>query len=298
MSEPTPRDGLSRREMIVAGSLGLLGAGLFTSCKTGNPKEMPGRIEIGDARVRALDGGDKRVYLAQEGALDPVSHTIADTLFWTDILAEHALFFQLLMPGDDLADEREEAEDFQEDFQDRFEDALSASLDKEDVKDFNQDTIELVKPFIDWKRKMRDLQASGKLQSLVWPLFFDHTAREADRFLRRLQQYSSGQTEYDRAEVVSFWSQIMAEHADFIAHLLDPMERELVCTAMEKSGKLRGLKEDEAEKAAQDIIDFKVAAAKGIKTGQIKSILKPELADHVRREAVRFADELKRSHKA
>jgi len=44
-----------------------------------------------------------------------------------------------------------------------------------------------------------------------------------------------------------------------------------------------------------DIIDFKTAAEKGIQTGQIKSIIHPTLADHVRREALKAADELKRA---
>ena len=33
----------------------------------------------------------------------------------------------------------------------------------------------------------------------------------------------------------------------------------------------------------------------GIKSGHIKSIIHPSLASHVRREAVRFIDELKRT---
>ena len=49
------------------------------------------------------------------------------------------------------------------------------------------------------------------------------------------------------------------------------------------------------EKAVDDIIDFKTAAEKGIQTGKIKSIIHPALADHVRREALKAADELKRA---
>jgi hypothetical protein len=49
-----------------------------------------------------------------------------------------------------------------------------------------------------------------------------------------------------------------------------------------------------AHAAAEEIINFKTAAEKGIQTGKIKSIIDPALADHVRREAVKFADELKR----
>jgi hypothetical protein len=43
------------------------------------------------------------------------------------------------------------------------------------------------------------------------------------------------------------------------------------------------------------VIDFKTAAVKGIQAGKIKSIIHPTLADHVRREAVKCSDELKRT---
>jgi hypothetical protein len=44
-----------------------------------------------------------------------------------------------------------------------------------------------------------------------------------------------------------------------------------------------------------EIIDFKVAGEKGIIAGKIKSIIHPSLADHVRREALKAADDLKRA---
>jgi hypothetical protein len=44
----------------------------------------------------------------------------------------------------------------------------------------------------------------------------------------------------------------------------------------------------------EQIIDFKVAAEKGIDAGKIRSIIHPTLADHVRREALKAADELRR----
>jgi hypothetical protein len=43
---------------------------------------------------------------------------------------------------------------------------------------------------------------------------------------------------------------------------------------------------DPVAKAADDIIDFKTAAERGIQAGKIKSIIHPALADHVRRGAV------------
>jgi hypothetical protein len=287
---------ITRREILVAGGVGLVGAtflGALSDIAWGQTTRQPG--------VTTKDGGAKPIYVPDAGSNDPVAHSLADNLFWTDILMEHGKFFVMLMPGPELAAQRSRAEQFQASFTSQFAKAQSASLDRSNYAAFNRSTVELVKPFIDFKHEMKAAQEAGKLNSLVWPLFFEHTAREAERFTRRLDRLSRGEAALERGEVVDFWSQIMAEHADFIAHLLDPQENALVQKAMQTSTAFRGLRaqkpssKDPVEKAVNDIIDFKVAAGKGIQTGQIKSIIHPALADHVRREAVKFADELKRA---
>jgi hypothetical protein len=52
---------------------------------------------------------------------------------------------------------------------------------------------------------------------------------------------------------------------------------------------------DAVESAAETILDFKTDAVRKIEAGKIKSIISPILADHVRRESVKFLDELKRT---
>jgi hypothetical protein len=47
--------------------------------------------------------------------------------------------------------------------------------------------------------------------------------------------------------------------------------------------------------AAQTMLDFKTQAVRGIESAKIKSIIEPRLADHVRREALKFVNELKRA---
>lgn len=126
-------------------------------------------------------------------------------------------------------------------------------------------------------------------------------AREADRFAQRLALYSEGEIAYERSEVVDFWSQIMSEHAAFIAHLLDPQEETLIGqaeklqAAFANTSGLSAVESDPVFDAAEEILDFKTVGEKGIRSGMIKSIIRPELAAHVRREAVRFIDELKRT---
>jgi DUF2935 family protein len=286
-SAPENPLGITRREVLVVGGATLV-ATLFA--------DRPAGAQTPGATTR--NGGTKPVYVPQ--ADDPVSFSVADNLFWNDIFMEHAVFFAMLMPGPELATQRGRAEQFKASFASQFEKAKTARLDKSNYAAFNASSVALVKPFIDFKREMQQAQQSGQLKSLVWPLFFDHTAREAERFVRRLEQFSKGDADLDQAEVVDFWARIMDEHAEFIAHLLDPQEDPLIEKALSSSKAFRELRakkgpKDQAEALAKSIIDFKTAAAKGINAGQIKSIIPPALADHVRREAVKFEDELKRT---
>lgn len=285
---------VSRRELLAAGGATLVGAALvglpLTSSVSGQDmKKMP-------------EGGVmKPVVLPKSGSKDPVDFSIAENTFWNEQNMEHAKFFIMLMPGAELNRERGEAERFQKTFASQLAKSKTARLDRGNYAAFNRSTVEMVKPFVEWQRKMSDLQASGKLRSLVWSTFFDHTALEAERFARRLEQFSRGDTSTDMKEAAGFWTQIMGEHADFIAHLLDPAERDLIMKAMQTGDTFHKMHDnlppskDPVEQAVNEIIDFKTAAEKGIVMGKIKSIIHPTLADHVRREALKAADDLKRA---
>ncbi|MEO7504261.1 MAG: DUF2935 domain-containing protein [Sphingomicrobium sp.] len=155
-----------------------------------------------------------------------------------------------------------------------------------------------------------------------WPLFFDHARHEAERWTARLETLAGGESEFDRSEVTTFWTNIMDEHARFVGHLLDPDETELIETCAKTSnvfqqlhkGGLGGVasalvsepgtvvdsliqnpQTDAVLSAAKTILDFKTKAVRDIEAGRIKSIIDPRLADHVRREALKFINELRRS---
>jgi hypothetical protein len=299
-NDPTEQ-GISRRKILAAGGATLVGATLMSPLlETALGQALTGQ-EAQRRGITSKGGGMKPTFLPDEGSNDPVAHSIAENLFWNEQLMEHAKFFIMLMPGPDLAAVRGQAEQFQQTFAGQLEKTRAASLDRSTYAAFNRSTVELVKPYADFKHKMRDEQASGRLQSLVWASFFEHTGREAERFARRLDQFSRGDTSIDMKEAAEFWTIIMGEHADFIAHLLDPEESALIQKAMQTSNAFRQMHKSvpsskgPVEKAVDDIIDFKTAAEKGIQTGKIKSIIHPTLADHVRREALKAADELKRA---
>lgn len=282
---------MSRRQLLAVGGATMVGAVLTST----------GAAKYRRPAFAFDDGIMKPVILPKPGSKDPVDLSIAENAFWNEQMMEHAAFFVMLMPGPELAKVRSEAERFQRTFAGQLAKSKTAKLDRTNYSAFNRSTVEMLKPYAEWKRKNGDLQASGKLKSLTWSTFFDHTALEAERFANRLDQFSRGDVSTGLKATAAFWTQIMGEHADFIAHLLDPMEGELVMKAMQtgdgfhKMHEARVLSKEPLEKAVSEIIDFKTAAEKGIQTGKIKSIIHPTLADHVRREALKAADDLKRA---
>jgi hypothetical protein len=309
--ENTPPADLGRRDVLKVGGVVLLG-GAVGGCATAteiNPvippvaklvedtaQTRPTPAEPGAPAGPNLPTLEKPTYVPK--ASDPFDNSLADNLFWNDIMMEHAMFFVQLMPGPELDGPRKQAEEFQRLFARQLE--QSRGLRPDNFVAFNQSSIGLAKRFADWKKTMREAQATGKMRSLVWPLFFTHTAREADRFATRLELYNRRQIELQRGEVVDFWSKTMGEHSGFIAHLLDPDERLLIdqATKLERAFLDKGFRQvssDNVMKAANEVLAFKTVGEKGIYAGKIKSIIPPRLASHVRREAVRFIDELKRA---
>jgi len=97
----------------------------------------------------------------------------------------------------------------------------------------------------------------------------------------------------------------MADHSQFIAHLLDPTERDLIMSANEFARKfsnlenqVRQVKKNNAAipnqllrdeiQATREIVDFKNTAGQLILDCEVRSIIIPLLADHVLREANHF----------
>jgi hypothetical protein len=305
---------VTRRDLLKAGGLAVVG-GAVAGCATAtgiNPAVPPAAKVLQDSSQtqatpasagatlsKETDPRTKPTYVPQ--ANNPVAFSLADNLFWNDILMEHSMFFQQLLPGPENDSLRNQAQEFERLFAQQLE--QSRGITEGNYVTFNQRSIDLARRLSDWKKSLREQQANGKVRTLIWPLFLEHTAREADRFAARLALYNKRQIELDRSEVIDFWSKTMGEHSGFIAHLLDPDEKLLIDQASKleksfRSREFRNVRGDAVMKAAQEVLDFKTVGEKGIYAGKIKSIISPRLASHVRREAVRFVDELKRTEGA
>jgi len=96
----------------------------------------------------------------------------------------------------------------------------------------------------------------------------------------------------------------MSEHTQFIAHFLDPEEQDLISEALDSSAVFKGFNQGNRDRklaggeivlACEELIDFETSVEDGTNTGRIRSILPANLADHMRRETLKFVDELKRT---
>ncbi|GAX88830.1 hypothetical protein EFBL_0444 [Effusibacillus lacus] len=104
----------------------------------------------------------------------------------------------------------------------------------EAVRKLNEDSIQLVFGFRNFKRNLLILIINCKVQGFNFPLLVDHIAREAEYFMNSLQKFNNGIVEPVQDAIIHenvFWLRIMMEHSRFIASLLDQSERNLVVTA-------------------------------------------------------------------
>lgn len=307
MDKHARRGKLGRRQFAGAASA-VAGAAVLASpalaLAAGEEMDQVGPVPLPRGVVRTpgirVDSRAREpVYLAAEDA-DYPAHVVAEVLFWTNIMMEHALFISLMLPGDRLRAPREQARSLQIAFANHHLQARDNVWRGDWLRPLLSQVRTSAADLVTLKRRLARDQASGLLQSLAFPSFLDHVAREGERFIRRIDELDAGQVGQRLDEVVSFWPTIMAEHLGFIAHLLDPTERELVTGAMKRADALhevraRPLGRLQGSALADEVIDFKTAAEQGVETGAIKSIITPELADHVLREAVKFSDETRRS---
>ena len=122
----------------------------------------------------------------------------------------------------------------------------------------------------------------------IWPSFVEHTGREIDTMLARIKG------ELRSRDEICMGDRMLAEHAAFAAHLLDPAERELVSTAQEASDKTFDLVSRCRTETFGTLVTLSQAAGSALDAfvkgplSTAKSIIHPLLADHVKREGERF----------
>lgn len=172
------------------------------------------------------------------------------------------------------------------------------------VDSLNRKAYRLTAALAEYKEKLLHNVLSCKLFTLNYPLLIEHVLREAKFFMRMLDDLNERRDITDPENLINqevFWNRQMAEHAKFIAGLLDPTEETLI-DAARMFGKEFDKLTYESKQATQMTFDitetttdsisamkrlrnFKIAGTEGLLECKIKSIIIPLLADHVLREA-------------
>jgi hypothetical protein len=160
-----------------------------------------------------------------------VARSLDEIRFWSRIMKEHALFLSLGFTYEQkqLIDE---ARQFITMFE-RVEEKLSrftVNSDLRQVQAFNTEVYQVVAAIWSYKRKVLGLTLRCEIRTNNFPLLVDHISREAAYFANRLKELNEGILAPKPDDVIEenvFFLRIMADHAKFIGHLLDPSEREL-----------------------------------------------------------------------
>lgn len=244
-----------------------------------------------------------------------VVRSLEEIRFWSRIMKEHSLFLRLGFRCEDTQ-LINEANQFQALFEDieRKSHAYTAETDPQTIRAFNIEVHTAVSHIWVFKRKVLGLILQCKLPGQNnFPLLVDHVSREANYFRNRLEELNNGTLEPLHDAIIDenvFFLRIMADHAKFISHLLDPSERKLVEQAREfghdfdkllyqaidlssmrpqsQTVPLLSQFVDENKVSVESLRDFKKTARDLIAECRIKSIIHPLLADHVYREAEHF----------
>jgi hypothetical protein len=246
-----------------------------------------------------------------------VVRSLNEVQFWSRIMKEHSLFLKLGFPADatQLINESNYFYGLFEGIERRSH-QFTPRTDPQQIKGFNTEVHQAVSMIWVFKRKVLGLILQCKLPGgNNFPLLVDHVSREAAYFRNRLEELNAGRLEPLADAIIDenvFFLKIMADHAKFISHLLDPSERKLVDQAREFSHDfdqllfqaadlesmrpqsqtvpLLGQFLDGNRVSVKSLRDFKRTARDLIEACRIKSIIHPLLADHVFREAERFLE--------
>ncbi|WP_051348573.1 DUF2935 domain-containing protein [Peribacillus kribbensis] len=242
-----------------------------------------------------------------------IERSLTENRFWLRIMKEHALF---LGEGFNRKDTQhiQAADRFYHYFEQHERKSYQLANNVEVVRRFNEESIELVHGFRNFKRNLLILIINCKISGFNFPLLVDHIAREAEYFMRTLKKFNKGILEPIQDAIINenvFWLRIMMEHSRFIASLLDQSERNLVNVSRkfgddfetllnqardvesmlyhkQPTYPIIGKMNKDSENATTELQAFKKAGLELIKSCQIRNVINPLLADHVLREAGHF----------
>ncbi|MCA1811720.1 MAG: DUF2935 domain-containing protein [Halobacteriales archaeon] len=254
---------------------------------------------------------ERQMYVVAPGNDAPRDHAWATARFAIECMAEHAALFTLLLPPETAAAQRAQSLLLGKKYR-----RLAQHIDivgpppPGEVRAFTRQMRDELEPILAFTQECHDLQVSGELRSLAWPLLFDHARREAEHWDDRLGRIGSGDVTPEPRAAVGFWGHALDEHARFVAHLLDPAERQAIRQWQRRSEGFQvatGSLVEEGGRAtpagelatvlelAGEALEAMTDTARQVEAGRLQGILSPRLADHWRRETVWAIEELRQA---
>lgn len=243
--------------------------------------------------------GIEPLYLASKETKDPEIFTFVEALFWSSGLKDHSEIMVLLLPDSEgLKSYREHAKKHIKTFGDLNEKLKKLEPGEKEIIECLEETAKHAEMVATDLKDLLEKQNQGRIRTLMWPSFLDHLLREAEYFLESVPSTEKGELAFTYEEIIPFWTEIMAEHAMFSAHLLDPEELDAIDQTWEATFKISEdleayEKTEETERLELDLrglIHLKANLLDGVQSAEIASVLTPELVDHMRKEALYFQD--------
>jgi hypothetical protein len=161
-----------------------------------------------------------------------VVRSLDEIKFWSRIMKEHALFLSLGFTYEQtqLIKEARQYISLFESIEEKLA-RFNVNSDLGQVQAFNSEVYQAAAAIWGYKRKVLGLTLSCQIRHNNFPLLVDHISREAAYFANRLTELNEGKLAPEPDAVIEeniFFLKIMADHAKFIGHLLDPSERKFV----------------------------------------------------------------------
>lgn len=233
--------------------------------------------------------------------------------FWLQILAEHALLIKSGL-SDEQVDDKQEAQAFSAALLKGYHQAEQVTSGKK-LTYVLRCALPLMKDFLLFQQNLLAQILCCRQKGWLFPLLVDHMIRENlyalklfEMFLDQLQCMGKIKRCYvSKPQENLFWVEIAENHAQFVGHLTDPSERNVIDTAqtfqsefdqLYLQGKdyvsmLRGRTEyppaferyfSDVRKATCRFRDFLKLAEELIRQCQLLGVMPASLADHLRRE--------------
>lgn len=173
------------------------------------------------------------------------------------------------------------------------------NIDINSIKKINQQTIMILRDFINFKKDVLSNVLDCKSFTSNYPSLINHIIEEADMYYKLLTMLEENMvvgSDFVYEQQV-FWDEVMKEHAQFIRGLLDPYEQKKINGANQYAISYQRILDEKYP--IRDLIDinleqtndfklFKETLEKEMINCKIKSIMTPILVDHMLREANHF----------